>query len=182
MAGARPKRSPPFSPASVRRSSLPRPCRFLDTAAPIALACGLSVQVEPQLHERRVGLLSGTPTAGTDGVWPETLGRWIDGDTAFAPAGAESFEDIRDRVVPIWQRLTTTFDGQTIVVVAHGVVNKVLLLSLLREYSVADWQRLGPSRNVAVNELVCDADGWRPVRLNELPLEVAAATEEWNPS
>src|SRR5947209_2379882 len=33
--------------------------RALDTAAPIARACGLSVQVESLLHERRVGALRG---------------------------------------------------------------------------------------------------------------------------
>src|SRR5439155_12585897 len=35
--------------------------RALDTAAPIATACGLTVRVEPDLHERRVGILSGQP-------------------------------------------------------------------------------------------------------------------------
>ncbi len=142
--------------------------RALDTAAPIALACGLSVRVEPLLHERRVGALSGTPTAGTDGVWPDTLHRWVAGDTGFAPAGAESFDAIRARVLPVWERLTTQLDGQTFVVIAHGVVIKVLLLSLLREFTVADWHRLGSMRNVAVNELVREVDGWCAVRLNKL--------------
>ena len=116
--------------------------RALDTAAPIARACGQSVRVEPLLHERRVGALSGTPTAGTEGVWPDTLRHWVAGDTAFAPAGAESFDAIRARVLSVWERLTSTLQGQTFVIVAHGVVNKVLLLSLLRQYTVADWHRL----------------------------------------
>ena len=30
-------------------------------AAPIARACKLTVQIEPNLHERRVGALGGTP-------------------------------------------------------------------------------------------------------------------------
>src|SRR5262245_45515654 len=63
--------------------------RALDTAAPAARACGLAVRVEPALHERRVGGLSGTPTNG-DGVWPQTLRRWLAGDTGYAPPGAES--------------------------------------------------------------------------------------------
>ena len=36
--------------------------RALDTASPIARACGLPLRIEPSLHERRVGALSGTPT------------------------------------------------------------------------------------------------------------------------
>src|SRR5262245_59766453 len=41
--------------------------RARETAAPIATACGLPVQIEPALHERRVGALSGTPTSGSEG-------------------------------------------------------------------------------------------------------------------
>jgi probable phosphoglycerate mutase len=168
-----------FAPTVVVASSMRR---ALDTATPIARACGLTVRVEPLLHERGVGPLTGTPTAAGDGVWPQTLRRWISGDTAFAPEGAESFDDVRGRVLPVWNRLTTTFDGQTFVVVAHGVVIKVLLLSLLPGLSVADWPRLGPIRNVGVSELERGPDGWRAARLNELPPEVVAANDERNPS
>ena len=168
-----------FSPTMIVSSAMRR---AVDTATPIVRACGLSLRVEPLLHERRVGTLSGTPTAGVEGVWPDTLRRWVAGDTGFAPAAAESFDDIRARVLPVWERLTTQFDGQTFVVVAHGVVIKVLLLCLLPGHTVADWQRLGPIRNVGVNELVREADGWRAVRLNELPPQVIAANDERNPS
>ena len=41
--------------------------RALDTAAPIARACRLVPRVEPALHERRVGALSGTPTHDREG-------------------------------------------------------------------------------------------------------------------
>src|SRR5262249_51225625 len=80
-----------YRPGAVVSSAMRR---ALDTAGPIARACGLAVQVEPDLHERRVGELSGTPTAGRDGVWPDTLRRWMAGDTGFAPPGAESFDAI----------------------------------------------------------------------------------------
>ena len=154
-----------YAPTRVVSSAMHR---ALDTATPIAGACGLSVRVEPELHERRVGALSGTPTAGTDGVWPDTLARWVAGDTGYAPPGAESFDAIRDRVLLVWERLTTQYDGQTIVVVAHGVVIKVLLLSLLPGYTVADWHRLGSIKNVAMNELRRDEQVWHAVRLNEV--------------
>lgn len=143
--------------------------RARETALPIARACGRALIEEPLLHERRVGALSGTVFSRTEGVWPETLRRWTSGDTAYAPEGAESFDDIRNRVRPVWDRLTTTFAGQTLVVVAHGVVCKALLLSLLPGYGPGDWDRLGPIRNVALSELVRDEGPWQAVRLNELP-------------
>ncbi len=147
--------------------------RALDTAAPIARACSLTVQVEAGLHERRVGALSGTPTQRTEGVWPDTLQRWLRGDTGYAPEGAESYDDICARVLPIWHRLTAAAEGETLVVVAHGIVCRVILLNVLPEYSVADWNRLGPVRNVTLNELTCAEGVWRAVRLNHMPDAVA---------
>ncbi|MFO0877541.1 MAG: histidine phosphatase family protein [Gemmataceae bacterium] len=145
--------------------------RARETAQPIATQCGLPVQVEPSLHERRVGLLSGTPTGGKDGPWPETLRRWMAGETNYATPGAESYDDIRERVVPIWERVTTTHTGRTIVIVAHGIVCRVLLLSLLPGHTPADWPRLGPIRNVAIHELVreSEANPWQALRINALP-------------
>ncbi len=93
------------------------------------------------------------------------------GETAFAPAGDESFDDIRRRVLPVWQRVTTEAEGKTIVLVAHGVVCKVLLLTLLADYSVADWHRIGPIHNVGISELIYEGDGWRAIRLNEAQKE-----------
>jgi probable phosphoglycerate mutase len=141
--------------------------RARDTAGPIAAACRLPILLEPDLHERRVGALSGTPFAVREGVWPDTLARWMTGDTAYAPAGSESFDDIRRRVFPVWQRLVEVYEGQTIVIVAHGVVCKVLLLTLLEGYGPADWERVGPIRNVALTELVHIGEGWQALRLNE---------------
>lgn len=145
--------------------------RAIETATPIALRCGLELRMEPELHERRVGALQGTATKQRDGVWPDTLRRWLAGDTAYAPAGAESFDDIRRRVLPVWQRITREHAGQTTVIVAHGIVCRVLLLALLPGYSLTDWPRIGVD-NVALNELLHDGDSWRALRLNEVPADV----------
>jgi 2,3-bisphosphoglycerate-dependent phosphoglycerate mutase len=142
------------------------------TAEPIAAACGLGLQVEPALHERRVGGLRGTPSRDPSGPWPATLGRWLAGDTGYAPAGSESFDAIRDRVLPAWERLTAA-DGR-LVVVAHGIVCRVLLLSILPGLSARDWTSLGPIPNGAVTELRRDAGAWHAVRLNEIPDRVRA--------
>jgi broad specificity phosphatase PhoE len=147
--------------------------RALQTAAPISRVCGLPIRVEPNLHERRVGALSGL-SVHTDGVWPDTLRRWLAGETGYAPEGAESFDAIRERVLPVWGRLTRDHAGLTLVVVAHGIVCRVLLLSLLPGWGLADWHRLAPMPNAAVNELVQVDAAWEAVRLNELPDGVAA--------
>jgi broad specificity phosphatase PhoE len=147
--------------------------RAVATATPIAAACGLPLRQVPELHERRVGALSGTPFAVSEGIWAETFARWVAGDTGFAPPGAESLDDLRERLLPVWHRLTEEHAGRSLVIVAHGVVCKVLLVSLVTGLGVADWRRLGPVRNVGVTELVGGAQGWTMVRYNEMVGTVA---------
>ena len=148
--------------------------RARETALPIARACRLALAIEPELHERRVGALSGTPHSDPEGAWPETARRWAAGETSYATDGAESFDEIRGRVLPVWERLMQEHAGHTLVIVAHGIVCKVLLLSLLPDTGVADWPHLGPIRNVAVSELVA-ADGvWQAVTLIEQPPAIRA--------
>src|SRR5262249_28814457 len=96
--------------------------RARETAAPIVRTCKRPLLAEPHLRERGVGAPSGTPNQRADGPWPRTLGRWMAGETSYAPEGAESFDAIRDRVMPVWQRLTAEHAGKTVVIVAHGVV------------------------------------------------------------
>ncbi len=148
--------------------------RAVLTAEPIAAACGVALRQERELHERRVGPLCGQPFSMTEGVWRDTLNRWMTGETNYAPDGAESFDDIRRRVLPVWQRLADDYAGQTYVVVAHGAVIKVLLLSLGVGYGPGDWQAFH-SPNLGINELVREAAGWRIVRLQEVPREVREA-------
>jgi broad specificity phosphatase PhoE len=143
--------------------------RAILTATPIAQACKLDITIEPNLHERKVGILSGAPFT-RDGIWDETMARWLAGETGYASEGAESFDDIRNRLLPVWERVTTTHAGKSIVMVAHGAAIKVLLLSILAGHTVADWKRLGAIRNVAVTELHLDG-GWQVRRFNEAVID-----------
>lgn len=143
--------------------------RARETAEPIARACGLPLLIEPELHERRVGGLSGTPNTDPEGLWPQTLRRWAAGETSYATEGAESFDDIRDRVLPVWERVMLEHAGKTLVIVAHGIVCKVLLLSLLPGYGARDWPHLSPIRNVAVSELLHTDGIWQANTLIEQP-------------
>jgi broad specificity phosphatase PhoE len=149
--------------------------RARDTAAPIAVACGVAHHIEPELHERRVGVLSGTDFASNNGLWPQTIARWTAGETGFTTPGAESFDQLRDRLIPAVQRVADTFAGGRVVVVAHGVVCKVLLLTLLPGYGPANWVQVGHAPNLAVSELVYDRS-WAAVRLLDVPPPVAALT------
>lgn len=147
------------------------------TAASIAQAANIPHFTEHLLHERQVGALQGVPIMATNGLWPDTLKRWMNGETHYAPAGAESFDEIAQRVLPVWDRITGQFAGETIAIVAHGIVIRVILLSLLDGYNVADWPRLGRVQNVSVSELVGCGRSWQAIRIGELPNEVSSLNE-----
>jgi broad specificity phosphatase PhoE len=168
------------------------------TAEAIASACHLPIQIEPQLHERKVGPMQGTPVVGHLGVWPDTLARWVAGETSYAPEGTESFDQIRDRVLPVWDRITRENQGKTIAIVAHGIVIRVTLVSVLEGYNPADWSRLGRIANASLSEVVAVRKGdgtseakgpvpfsdsesgrtWRVGRIGHVPDEVMRAHEQ----
>lgn len=143
--------------------------RAVETARPIAERCQIPHEIEPDWHERRVGPLSQRSGPEVEQAWKATLQAWERGDLTYAWPGMESFASIRARVVPVWQRVIQRHSGRRIVAVVHGVVSKVLLLSLLPGYSPADWTRLGKAVNLAVSELVWQHGCWHAVRLLEVP-------------
>src|SRR5437764_5806442 len=91
-----------LAPTVVVSSSM---VRAIDTAAPVAALCGVPHEIEPELHERRVGPFSGKTGPEVDVVWAETVRRWEAGEVGYAFPGMESFAGIRDRVLPAFARI-----------------------------------------------------------------------------
>jgi probable phosphoglycerate mutase len=148
--------------------------RAVETAAPIALACGVPHLVEPLLHERCVGPLSRRPRVEADDIWNDTITRWLAGETSYAYPGMESYDALRARTLPAFRRVVEAHPDGRVAIVCHGVVCKVLLLTLVRGYGPADWVRIGSIPNLAVSELVPDGDFWAASRLLVVPPPVAA--------
>ena len=147
--------------------------RALETAGPIAAMCGVPHEIEPELHERKVGRVSQKTGAEVDTVWSETVRRWESGETEYAYPSMESFSQIAGRVVPAFQRVAERHSGKRVAIIAHGVVCKVLLLSIVCGYSPADWTRVGKAMNLSVSELVPDGELWRANALLAIPEPVA---------
>ena len=73
--------------------------RARETAGPIAAACGLEPRTVENLHECRMGILSGLMREEGLALYEESKRRWIDGDLDAAHAGAESYAQVRARDV-----------------------------------------------------------------------------------
>ena len=145
------------------------------TAAPIAQRTELPHIVESRFHERRIGDMSGQPFSTTDGFWPITVREWSSGNTAYTTPDAESFDELRERLVTAWNDTVAAHAGERIVIIAHGIVCKVLLLCLLNDFGPKRWVELGHVPNLAVSELYSDSEtGWRSTQILQVPPPVLA--------
>jgi 2,3-bisphosphoglycerate-dependent phosphoglycerate mutase len=141
--------------------------RAVETAGPIALACKLVPVEIAALHERRIGALSGLSREAGWAVYAASKTRWINGDLDYTHEGGESYNDVRRRVVPVLQELTVRHANQTIVVVAHGVVIRVALSSLLTGSYACEFDRFAIDF-ASVNDLRFDGTSWTSHGLNHV--------------
>ena len=145
------------------------------TAAPIVKRTGLPHLIESRFHERRIGDLSGQPFSMAEGFWPTTVREWSSGNTAYTTPDAESFDELRERLIAAWNDTMTAHAGERIVIIAHGIVCKVLLLCLLKEFGPKRWVELGHVPNLAVSELYGHIDsGWHAEQILQVPPPVLA--------
>ena len=91
--------------------------RARQTAEPIGIACGLEPVIVPELHERRMGPLSGRDIFEVLDQYHHSRDRWKLGDLDATHEGGESYAQIRDRVVPAFTALAHRNPCETIVVV-----------------------------------------------------------------
>lgn len=134
--------------------------RARETAEPIARLCGVALGILPDLHERRMGSMSNATIAEVRTEVDQFIRRWGEGDLDAAHPGGESYREMLDRVLPPFLSLADRHCGETIVVVLHGVVIRVLITSLMESFTPADYHRIA-IRHVAVNDLRYDDRGWR---------------------
>lgn len=66
-----------------------------------------------------------------------------------APDGGETITDVHARVLPAVREIVAAHPGETVAVVAHGAVNKAILLSVLGS-PLASYGRM-PQDNAAIN-------------------------------
>jgi broad specificity phosphatase PhoE len=150
-----------------------RMVRAVDTAAPIAALCGVPHEIEPEFHERKVGRFSQMTGEEVEVVWKETIGRWESGEIGYSYQGMESFSQISTRVLPVFQRVAARHTGKKVAIIVHGVVCKVLLLNILKDYGPSDWTRIGKAMNLSVSELVQEGELWRANTLLAVPEPVS---------
>lgn len=151
--------------AAVHSSGLRR---ALDTAAPIAIACGLELATSDALRECRMGSLSGRRKDEAGAEYDGLIQRWTNGDLDFKLEGGESYRDVARRILEPFQDLSAHRTGGAIAVVTHGIVIRVLLTSLVEGLGPSDFQGIRV-RTGSFADLRRDGARWTAADLDVRP-------------
>ncbi len=104
--------------------------RARQTADAVAERLQCPVTVDDDLRECDFGDWEGFTFGQVKRRWPEDLAAWL-ASTAMAAPGGEAFDEVATRVDAAAQRIRTTFEGQTVLVVSHVTPIKCLVRAAL---------------------------------------------------
>lgn len=138
--------------------------RTYQTALYIAKPRRLPVIRVPALNERNYGVLEGTPLQKAKREHPEYFSDFHSLDLEAKPEGGESINEVSERVLGFIGRLKASFQKKTVAIVAHGIVNKVIIAHLLD----GNLSKMGSYKqaNACINELIMENGKATAIRLN----------------
>jgi len=105
--------------------------RAVKTAEAIAKHFNLPVQTHPGIADIDYGQWQGLTPDEVKERWPEFHHAWYSAPHTVRIPGGETLDDLRVRSMAMVNELAARHAGQTIVLVGHTVVNRVILLGVL---------------------------------------------------
>jgi probable phosphoglycerate mutase len=115
-------------PAAIYTSPL---SRAVKTADAIATHLNLPVQVHPGLADIDYGQWQGLTPDEARERWPEEVEAWYSAPQDARIPGGETLNGLRDRAMSVLKELGDRHEGQTIVLVGHTVINRIIVLGVL---------------------------------------------------
>ncbi len=104
--------------------------RAVKTAEAIARYHNLEVEISPSLMDFNFGEWQGLSHQEVKDKYPELYAKWTEDPEQVITPGGESLDDVRERATGVVNEVTARYQD-TEVMVAHRVVNKVLICALL---------------------------------------------------
>ena len=105
--------------------------RAVQTAEVIARAHGLSVTPDPAFKEMSFGAWEGLGVDEVRLAFPDDFATWRTEPHRASFGGPETIEDVRARALAGLERLQQAHEGETVVLVSHGVVVRLIVLDAL---------------------------------------------------
>lgn len=140
--------------------------RSQETAQPIAELQQLPVQIIDDITEVDVGEWEGRSWIDIEREESDAYGRFIADPGRYGYRGGENLQQVRDRAIPAIERAAQQYCGRAIAIVAHNVVNRCFLSSILHVPLAK--ARAVTQDNGGINVVRYRAANWKLVTLNHL--------------
>ncbi len=151
-----------WKPVAVYASPL---SRTMQTGAAIAEPFGLAVQPWPDLIDIDYGEWQGLSPDEVKARWPELLDDWYHAPERAQIPGGETLAHLQARGLVAVRQLAARHPGQTIGIVGHTVINRVILLGALG-LGLGRFWHLGQD-TAAINVIEAEEDDFVLVSLND---------------
>lgn len=151
-----------WSPAAVYTSPLSR-CRA--TGEVIGKPLGLTPSPADGLIDIDYGEWQGLTPDEVRHRWPEPLDNWYRAPDWAAVPGGETLQDVQTRTVSALRDVISRHPSDTVVLVGHDSVNRVILLNAL-QLPLSRYWRLGQSP-CAISEIELSRNGFVVFSMNE---------------
>jgi probable phosphoglycerate mutase len=132
-----------------------RAVRAQQTAAPVAAAHALPVDVVDGVHEVFLGDLEGRSDAAALAAFDEVYAAWWRGDLDARLPGGESAHDLRARFLPAVEQVVDGVAAGDVLLVSHGAAVRLAAAALLGETAETSYV---PNAGLVV--LRRDGRGW----------------------
>lgn len=138
--------------------------RSIESGSIIASSFGLEAEVDPAFDEVSFGLWEGLSFEEIRQRYPREQARWIEDPGAYPPPDGESFTSAQKRSMDGLARILERHRGETIAIVAHAGILRIMIFSLLevklsrlfrigQEYGAINIIDIWDDGNLAVNLL-----------------------------
>ncbi len=97
----------------------------------IAAPHGLKPVIVPDLRERSFGIWEGMSFTDIKAKYPDEFEAWASNPLKYSPIGGENTLEVKDRVINALDKILADHDGDNIVIVAHGGVNRIILCHIM---------------------------------------------------
>jgi len=97
----------------------------------IAATHGITGTFDPALRELHIGDWEGRTWAELQEAYPNDWQARLEDLVNYKVPGGESLQDAADRIMPRIKKTLELHQGETIVIVAHGGVNRIILLNAM---------------------------------------------------
>jgi probable phosphoglycerate mutase len=118
-----------WRPAAIYSSPL---SRSVKTAEAIATHFDMLVEVYSGLADIDYGEWQGLSPEEVRSRWPKILDAWYNTPHLACIPGGETLDDLRKRAMDSVNELAARHAGETIVLLGHTVINRIILLGVLR--------------------------------------------------